>query len=198
MENKNISEIITKIKLLELELEAEVQKKRDEFFCDFNQHHPKFKEEVITEHKQHLEKLSHYLATSNIWTILTAPVIWAVIVPALILDGFVSFYQFVCFPIYRIQKVKRSDYIVIDRYRLQYLNIIERINCFYCSYFNGLMAYITEVAARTEQHWCPIKHASNMRGMHSKYQHFLDYGDALAYRENLTKVREALKETTDK
>jgi hypothetical protein len=60
------------------------------------------------------------------------------------------------------------------------------------------MAYITEVAARTEQHWCPIKHASNMRGMHSKYQHFLDYGDALAYRENLTKVREALTETTDK
>ena len=39
------------------------------------------------------------------------------------------------------------------------------INCIYRSYANGLCSYVTEVAARTEQHWCPIKHARRLRNV---------------------------------
>jgi hypothetical protein len=34
--------------------------------------------------------------------------------------------------------------------RLAYLNTIEKVGCIYCSYANGLLGLITEIAARTE------------------------------------------------
>ncbi len=77
----------------------------------------------------------------------------------------------------------------MDRHALGYLNIIEKINCVYCGYFNGLMAYIQEVAARTEQYWCPIKHARRVGYTHNRYKYFFDYGDGEGYRKKLEEVR---------
>jgi len=120
---------------------------------------------------------------------LTVPFIWAVFPPALLLDVFVSLFQAVCFPVYGIPRVRRSDYIIIDRNYLRYLNTIEKMNCIYCGYFGGLIAWTQEVAARTEQYWCPVKHARKLKAMHSRYKHFIDYGDARAYKEHLEEVR---------
>jgi hypothetical protein len=105
-------------------------------------------------------------------------------------DGFwASAYQFICFPAYGIPKVRRRDYIILDRQKLHYLNSMERLNCAYCGYVNGATAYVQEIAGRTEQHWCPIKHAVRFKIMHSRYQHFLDYGDAEQYRKRIEEVR---------
>ena len=73
------------------------------------------------------------------------------------MDAVVSGYQFVCLKEYGIPEVRRSDYIDLDRHSLSYLNFIEKVNCVYCSYFNGLIAYVQEIAARTEQFWLPHK-----------------------------------------
>jgi hypothetical protein len=63
-------------------------------------------------------------------------------------------FQWICFPIH----VSRAcRYVVVDRHRLAYLNVIEKANCMCCSYGNGVIAYVSEIAARTEQYWCPIK-----------------------------------------
>jgi len=105
------------------------------------------------------------------------------VLPFLLLDAAVAVFQLVCFPIYGIPKVRRKDYLVFDRGRLAYLNTIEKIGCVYCSYANGLLGLVTEIAARTEQHFCPIKHARRLVKMHSRYAKFLPYGDAAAYRE---------------
>ena len=94
-------------------------------------------------------------------------------------------YQAICFPIYKIPKVRRRDYLVFDRHHLAYLNIIEKINCAYCSYANGAIAFVREVAARTEVYWCPIKHARRVLGPHPHYQGFADFGDAEAFRGKL-------------
>ena len=94
-----------------------------------------------------------------------------------------AIYQAVCFPIYGIPKVRRQDYLIFDRGRLRYLNTIEKVGCVYCSYANGLLAMITEVAARTERHFCPIKHARRLAHAHSQYAAFLPYGDGRAYRQ---------------
>jgi len=118
------------------------------------------------------------------------PIIWSVLIPALVLDLFVSIYQAICFPVYKIPKVKRKEYIVLDRYKLFYLNNIEKLNCLYCEYFNGLMAYIKEIAARTEQHWCPIKHAKQPQQTHSRYDKFFDYGDVESYKKEIDTKRE--------
>ena len=39
----------------------------------------------------------------------------------LFFDACVSFFQWACFPVYGITKVRRSDYIVFDRHQLHYL-----------------------------------------------------------------------------
>jgi hypothetical protein len=88
--------------------------------------------------------------------------------------------------------VNRSAYIVIDRYKLKHLNSLERFNCIYCGYGNGVLNYAAEVAARTEQYWCPIKHARKVIGRHSRYMDFIDFGDADNYHERLAEFRQKL------
>ncbi|MDD3466965.1 MAG: hypothetical protein PHE67_07430 [Campylobacterales bacterium] len=192
METHKISEIIEKIKALEIELESEIQKRREEFFCDMGKKKIAFKEQILAEHRKNIQNVFVYLAKAPLLNLITAPIIYSVIIPALLLDLFVYIYQAVCFPVYKIQKVRRGDYIIIDRHNLKYLNAIEKLNCLYCSYFNGLMGYVSEVAARTEQYWCPIKHAEKMKHMHSKYQNFFDYGDSEGFRRELEKLRDEL------
>jgi len=120
---------------------------------------------------------------------LTAPAIYIGIIPFCLLDLFLALYQGICFPVYGIPKIRRADYNVFDRVGLKYLNLIDRLNCAYCSYGNGVLAYGTEVAARTKQHWCPIKHARRLRAPHSRYPHFFDFGDTLQYSRQIETVR---------
>jgi hypothetical protein len=148
-----------------------------------------FSEEMKREQRKLKTSLARYVLNSRILAILTAPFIYAVIIPFVLLDLFVTVYQTVCFPVYGVPKARRRDYIAIDRNKLRYLNAIEGFNCLYCSYGNGVLAYAVEIAGRTEQHWCPIRHARRVQNTHDRYSHFLPYGDAAAYREKLDAVR---------
>jgi hypothetical protein len=74
-----------------------------------------------------------------------------------------------------------------------HLNAIEKVHCVYCGYANGLIAYVREIAARTEQYWCPIKHARVVAAPHPRYRSFLDYGDAIGYRRKLPAIRASLR-----
>ncbi len=182
-------EIIEQIKELEDELLEEFQKKHKEFFYEINNKKIKFQQEVIEDGKSMLIGSIKYLSSFPFLVILTIPFIWIMIIPAIVTDIFVTIYQVVCFPIYKIPKVKRSDYVVIDRYNLFYLDRIERINCLYCEYFNGVIAYVREISARTEQFWCPIKHSTPLKDTHSRYENFFDFGDYKTYRKEIEKRR---------
>ncbi len=124
--------------------------------------------------------------------LITGPIIYSMVLPMLLLDVCISLYQFSCFPIYGIRRVVRRDYMVFDRQQLEYLDFIEKFHCAYCAYGNGLMAYATEVVARTEEYFCPIKHARQVLGAHARYAHFLAYGDAADYETRLEKFRTEL------
>lgn len=189
-----IDDLLKKIKILEQELIDELQNQTQKADYEILQKRILFKHSAIEQHQQYLQQLIDYLKSAPLKHILSAPIIWSVLFPTLLLDLFVTAYHYTCFSIYGIPKVKRSDYIVFDRHYLNYLNIIEKINCAYCSYFNGLIAYIQEIAARTEQFWCPIKHAHRISTLHSRYQHFLDYGDAIAYRKYKEAVRKQFED----
>ncbi|MFZ5798336.1 MAG: hypothetical protein C4563_03990 [Desulfobulbus sp.] len=186
---QKINEIISEIKRLEAELTQEIQKKEKEFYYKISGRKVYFEDAARQYQKTLVIKLHTYLLEAPLLNILTAPIIWSCLVPAIFLDLVLSLYHAVCFPVYGIPKVRRSDYIVIDRHSLSYLNLIEKINCVYCGYFNGLIAYVQEIAARTEQYWCPIKHASKTGSLHSRYGHFFAYGDADSYREGIEKIR---------
>ncbi len=121
--------------------------------------------------------------------LLVALATYLVIFPIALLDLLATLHQRVTFPICGIHRVRRADYIAIDRHRLGYLNAIEKLNCVYCGYSNGVIAYAREIASRTEQFWCPIKHAKLIRSPHRRYPDFLEYGDAQGYREKLEAYR---------
>ncbi len=127
--------------------------------------------------------LWRYVLNARPAVVLTAPLIYVCVAPFLLLDFFLSLYQAVCFPVYGIPIVTRGHFFVFDRGKLKYLNLLERFNCLYCSYANGVLAYVAEIAARTEQHWCPIKHQRDPDSTHARYTRFLPYGDSQAYRE---------------
>jgi hypothetical protein len=187
--DSNLQHLIETIKKLEKELSQEINKKEAEFFYKIQGKKIRFDQEIKRQHKLVATRISRYVKESELRNILTIPFIWACLIPALLLDAAVSLFQAVCFPVYKIPKVTRSSYIVIDRHALSYLNTIEKLNCIYCGYFNGLIAYIHEIAGRTEQYWCPIKHARRTSGFHSRYSRFLEYGDAEGFRKELNKVR---------
>lgn len=184
-----IDDLINRIKELQEELEIEFKKKRDEFEFIIEKKRVRFAEEVARQQRRLKIGWFRYLVKAKPLNVLTAPVIYAGFIPFILLDFFLLLYQSICFPVYGIPKVKRSDYLIFDREDLPYLNIIEKFNCFYCSYGNGLMAYGREIAARTEQYWCPIKHARRIKAAHDHYPRFFEYGDAESWQKGLERLR---------
>jgi hypothetical protein len=125
--------------------------------------------------------------------ILAAPVLYALIIPMALLDLTVTLYQALCFPLFGIQKSRRRDFISISRHRLSYLNIIEKIHCVYCEYINGLLAFVTDIASKTEQYFCPIKYAKKVIAAHARYDGFQEYGENINFHESLKAYRLALR-----
>ncbi len=188
--NDHISELVARIKALEQELETELDQARSRIQYRLVGHKVRFEREALRMQRRFKVNLFRYALMPEPRHVLVAPFIYAVFPALLLLDLLASLYHAVCFPLLGIPKVRRSDYLVFDRHQLAYLNLLEKLNCAYCSYGNGLLGYLTEIVARTEQYWCPIKHARRSLGSHLRYQQFLEYGDAEAYRRDLDKLRQ--------
>lgn len=187
---QHLDELLARIRVLQEEVEEEYRARREEF----ERRRLELAEELLRQQRRYKIGLLRFLSRTRLLVALSAPVIYLGWIPFLLMDLFVTLYQAICFPIYRIPKVRRADYLVFDREDLPYLNLIEKFNCFYCSYGNGVAAYTREVAARTEQYWCPIKHARRLKAAHERYPGFFDYGDAEAYREGLARLRRQYEE----
>ena len=110
-----------------------------------------FDRELREAHRRLRQSIPAYVLEGNVLSLLTAPVIYSLLLPFVVLDVWVTLYQVVCFPIYGIARVNRRRYFAFDRHKLAYLNGIEKVHCTYCSYANGLIVQVREVAACTEQ-----------------------------------------------
>lgn len=148
---------------------------------------------VRAAHRRFRTGLWPYFWRGDMPTLLTAPIVYSMVVPFALLDAWIWLYQAICFRAWGIARVRRRPYFAIDRHQLAYLNGIEKLNCMFCSYTNGLLAYVREVAARTEQYWCPIHHARRVRAAHERYAGFAPYGDPAAYHQALPRLRAQLK-----
>ena len=195
--NQRIVDIGDQIHRLESELEVEFARRRTELAFTIKGHVVQFEERVLKRHREIKARLSRYILGARPLFILAAPLIYSLIIPFVLLDLFISVYQFVCFPLFGIPTVRRSDYLVIDRIHLSYLNVIEKLNCAYCAYANGLIAYAREITSLTEQYWCPIKHARRVIAAHERYRNFVDYGDAESYRAELEVLRLQVRQKRD-
>ncbi|HYU80495.1 MAG TPA: hypothetical protein VEK56_16010 [Vicinamibacterales bacterium] len=191
--SSRISELQQSISELEQELEREFNAARDAWSYRIEAGRIRFEREAREAHARLKQRIPAYLRDSSVRNILSIPVIWTVIVPIACLDAWVTVYQAICFRLYGISRVRRSAYIVIDHRHLEYLNAIERLNCVYCGYANGVLAYVREIAGRTEQYWCPIRHATRIKAPHTHYRDFVDFADAQGHKRRLLSLRSELK-----
>ena len=187
-----IHQILGQMAVLEDELRSAVHDQESRMFFQINGKRVEFERSVKEAHRKLKKGFFRWLVTDRPQNLITGPLIYGMALPLLMLDLCVCFYQWACFPIYGIRKVRRADYLVFDRHHLGYLNFIEKFHCTYCEYGNGLMSYMAEVLARTEQYFCPIKHARRILGTHARYNRFLAYGDGEDYEARLEEYRLAL------
>lgn len=195
--NDQIRELVERIRLLEERLEEEFQKSREHYHVKIRGKIAEFAEDIVASHRALRIRWPQYLRNAGLLNVLVAPVIYSMIIPIVLLDIWVTLYQHICFRAYGIPLVKRSTFIVHDRHHLAYLNFIEKLNCAYCAYGNGVFAYAREIAGRTEQFWCPIKHAIRVRDPHHRYVKFLEYGDAEGYRSCLADLRQDVQNSDE-
>jgi hypothetical protein len=190
--NDRIHGLMDKMVALEDELRTALHEQETHALFQINGKRVEFECSVRDAHRRLKRNFFRWLVTDRPQNLLTGPFIYGLGIPLVFLDICVTVYQAACFPIYGIAKVRRGDYIVIDRQQLEYLNFVEKFHCSYCGYATGLIAYVSEIAARTEEYFCPIKHARKVLSPHSRYAHFLAYGDAAEYQAKLEKFRVAL------
>lgn len=191
--DQRIRELLNQITSLEEELRSALHEKETRLFYQVNGKRVEFTGTIRAAHRQLKMNVFRWIVVDRPQNFITGPIIYGMIFPLALLDLCVTLYQAICFPIYKIAKVRRTDYIVTDRKQLQYLNFVERFHCTYCEYANGLLAYATEIVARTEQYFCPIKHARKILGSHARYERFLAYGEADDYHVKLEEFHLALE-----
>lgn len=194
--NPRVRDLLAQITALEDDLRSALREQEVHVLYRLNGRRVEFERAVSDSHRRLKRGLLRWIVTDRPQNLVTGPIIYGLAVPLLLMDLTVTLYQALCFPVYRIARVKRTDYFIYDRRHLQYLNFFERFHCTYCAYANGLLAYCVEVAARTEQYFCPIKHAHRILGAHSRYERFLEYGDPADYHARLNEFRLALEKET--
>ncbi|WP_111734216.1 hypothetical protein [Roseovarius amoyensis] len=181
--------LLQRIRELQDEIETDLRRRAEKFRYRLDDGRVVFEAGMRARHRALRVGLGEFLRQTRPMVVLTAPVIYSLIVPFVLLDLFVTIYQRVCFPVYGIERVRRADFIRIDRQHLAYLNALQKLNCIYCGYANGLVGYAQEVAGRTEAYWCPIKHAARIGAHHAYYAQFVDYGDGERFQDGLVASR---------
>lgn len=171
-------------------LQEQIEQEYDRLRKEFAQQREALAQLFIDTQRRYKVGLWRYIVHSRLPVLFSAPFVYLGWIVFILLDAFVTLFQGICFPLYGIEKVRRADYLVFDRADLPYLNLIEKFNCFYCSYGNGVICYAREISARTEQYWCPIKHARRLKDAHRNYPNFFEHGDGEAYRQGLTRLRQ--------
>lgn len=188
-----IDDLIRRLVRLEDEIEKKIEAQRTDLQYRVEKRRAIFEEGVIRQHRLIKTGTLSFLRKSPLAALVVAPAVYGLIVPLIVLDISVYLFLLVCFPAWRMERIRRSDYVIVDRHRLAYLNGIEKLNCAYCGYANGVIAYAREAASRSEQYWCPIKHALRVRRPHTRYQQFVNYGDAAGFRSRRKQLREQVQ-----
>lgn len=187
--NDKIKEIIQEIEAMKLKLAQEIAEQESHINYEIHNGYVKFENEILVKQKKNMKNILTGLREVPLLYFLTAPIIYGMVIPSLLLDVSIFIYQNVVFKIFKFEFIRRSDYIIFDHQNLGYLNTVEKLHCLYCSYVNGLMQYASAIAGKTESYFCPIKHARKIAGEHNYYDTFLSYGDAENYQKKLRALR---------
>lgn len=191
--NENIESLLHRASELEKDLNAELKTYEAQFSQSFSTTLATIKQAAHRTQENISQTITRSSSFMNWRHIASIPIIYSMIFPLAFLDLTISFYQTICFRLYGIARVKRAEHFVIDRQFLSALNGIDKFNCVYCGYGNGVMSYAREIVSRTEQYWCPIKHAQKVVSSAERYGQFLEYGDTENYHKKMESFRDDLR-----
>lgn len=99
---KRMQALAGEIVRLQGELDREIERRRKVLGWRLKGRVVEFEHGVTIEHRRLRMGIATFLSRSSIGTVVTAPVIYSVIVPLLLLDGWFSLYQAICFRAYGI------------------------------------------------------------------------------------------------
>jgi len=184
-----IKEMIEEIEAMKEKLGKEIAQHEKDISYEIQNGYVRFEKEILDKQKENMKNLLAWFRDIPLLHLLVSPLVYGMLIPAILFDIILFIYQQVVFRIFKFKFIKRSDYILFDRQYLGYLNSIEKLNCLYCSYFNGLMQYASAIAGRTELYFCPIKHAKKVAYQHDFYDEFFSYGHEEKYQEKLEALR---------
>ena len=91
-------------------------------------------------------------------------------------------YHQVAFRLYGIDLVDGSRYVKFDRYKLSKLTFLQKVNCTYCAYANGLLAYAVKIGSETEKYWCGIKHDIKKDSKYIEPRYHKDFAEYKKYK----------------
>lgn len=97
--------------------------------------------------------------------LLAYTAIYSMIFVIVFIDISVWLYQEIYFRINRIPKLKRGKFVSFERGRLVGLTMLQKINCTYCQYANGVILWAKGVANQTEIYSCAIKYKHDLPGL---------------------------------
>jgi len=191
--NDRIREMIDEIETMKKRLGEEIDREEAHVAFEVKNGSVRFDKEMMARQKKNMMHLWAWFREIPFIQLLSAPIVYMMVLPAILLDIMLFIYTNVVSRVFKIKFRKRSDYIVFDRQYLGYLNVVEKFNCLYCAYFNGLMQYASAVAGRTELYFCPLKHAKKIAHAHEFYSRFLPYGDGDEYQKKLKELRKEVE-----
>jgi hypothetical protein len=191
--NERLESILSKMSQLEQEFHGELKSCEERFQQCFVASVAELKRSA-QDAQQRLGQKTSKLSTLQFWKQLASiPFIYVMIVPLVFMDFMLTIYQQVCFRLYGVPLARRGEHFIIDRQLLDNLNLVDKLNCIFCGYGSGIFSYGREIVSKTEQYWCPIKHAQKTHAAAARYSEFLEYGDTEEYHNKVAEYREDLK-----
>lgn len=186
--SEKLNTIVQKMRELEEEFEEEITRVGKDIKYRIEGKKVHFEQSVMEYHRSFRRTIYRYFRDARFRNLVVSFGIYIMFFPVVVIDLLLFLFQSAVFPLLDLEKVPRSEFVVIDRHKLQYLNLFEKLGCVYCSYANGVAAYFSEVAGATESYYCPIKHARRIRKPHAYYHEFVPYGKAEEYHDRMVEL----------
>ena len=91
--NTSLNDILERISQLEEELQSELKRRRDALEANFDHRRVHFEQAIVERHRRFKTSLLSYITQADLRNAISAPVIYSLIVPMLMLDAALTVYQ---------------------------------------------------------------------------------------------------------
>ena len=123
--SRYVDRIVATIHEAEEALSEDVRDQQKRWQYDLHRGRVWFDKEVRHAHKQLKQGIPSFLRHGSVLNLLTTPIIYSLSLPFVLLDVWVSLYQWICFPIYGIDRVARAA-VLRDRPSQAWLSECDR------------------------------------------------------------------------